>query len=138
MEDKVIKESDIHDLLAVCNPFGLRDSEGKLKWYPNPPHCYKDMVTRLLSYDYLDPVLFVCQTWDVSSARGVRIVKSWGGDFRKPCYYIKLPWSDMEEARRVVADFLKHCLLMTGQRFDETAFNWAFDYVTCFQTFSNV
>lgn len=128
MDDKVIKESDIHDLLAVCNPFGLRDCEGRLKMYVNLTHCYKDMLTRLRAYDYLDPVLFVCQTWNVSSARGVRIVKSWGGEFRKPCYYIKLSWDDdIEGTRKLVADFLRHCLLMTGQGFNETVFDLVFD-----------
>ena len=131
MDNKVIKECDIYDMLAVCNPFGLRDIDGKLKWYATLVSCYKDMIKRLLLYDYIDPVLFVCQTWNVSSARGVRIVKSWGGEYRKPCYYIKLSWhDDVEGTRKTVADFLKHCLLITGQQFNYTVFDLAFDCIT--------
>lgn len=141
MDDKFVKDSDFFDMLAVHNPFGLRDSEGKLKWYPSLMQCYKDMIVRLLPYEYLDPVLFVCQTWGVSSAGGSRLVKSWGGEYRKPCYYIKFSWvKDIEGTKMKVAEFLNHCLCMKGQTFNETAFNLAFDYVTdppYFQHFSN-
>lgn len=136
MEDKIIKESDFFDMLAVHNPFGLRDSEGKLKWYDNILQCYKDMIVRLLPYDYLDPVLFVCQTWGVSGAGGTRLVKSWGGEYRKPCYYIKFSWAqDIEGTKKKVADFLNHCLQMKGQSFNVAAFNLAFDCITDHRVF---
>lgn len=141
MDDKFVKDSDFFDMLAVHNPFGLRDSEGKLKWYDNILQCYKEMIARLMTYDYLDPVLFVCQTWGVSSAGGVRLVKAWGGEYRTPCYYIKLSWvDDIQGTRKKVADFLNHCLLMKGQSFDVAVFNLAFDCITdppFIQHFSN-